>query len=245
MKNTFNEKKYWIDRLKRAGNSLQGVGHKRFSQKTNMLMYKKVIDTLSSILKNKKINLKNTIILDAGAGIGVYAKFYLEKKAKIVATDISSDALMVLKKTFPNVKTIVSDLDQLDKKVSGKFYIVHCFDVLFHLLSDKDWKRGIKNLARKSNKYIIIHDKVPFWGDKLFSQGYIKIRNHNKLSKELKMNGFKEIGYYPTHILFIRPPIHLLTALFPNFFFWLDNLLIKKFRLNGVETSGISIFEKI
>lgn len=79
---------------------------------------------LSSFLKeeiNKKIP---KIFLDMGSGSGIQSKTAIESgisQEKIVAVDINEESVNYIRKKFPKIKTIKSDLFE---NVKGKFDII-------------------------------------------------------------------------------------------------------------------------
>ncbi len=243
MTKKFDYQRYWVDRLKKANQSLVGVGHKRFGTKANNLMYKKSEEVLQQIVQGLGIVLKNASVLDAGAGIGMFCDFYLKKGAKVTAIDISKDGLAILKKKFPEVQTKVIQLESSSGLGRQKFDIVHCFDVLYHITDDRMWRKTVENFAESSKKYIIVHDKYPYFGHSFFETGHVKVRKREEMQKILKKYGFKETGNYPTHLFYVRPILHLLIGILPEPFYYLDKILLR-LRANFLQTSYIRVFKK-
>lgn len=247
MQNKFNYKNYWRKRLEDAGESLKGVGHKRYSEHANKLLYKKAEGELTRAIKELGIKIKNKTVLDAGAGIGLYSKFYLDRGAKVTAIDISSHALKLLKGKYSDVEIKCVGLDETLFLGKRKFDIVHCFDVLYHIVDENHLKKAIDNICNYSNEFIIIHDAPRYWGnifDFLFERKHIKIKTSAKLIRKIKGNGFAEIGYYPTGIFYSRPPVSMLVGFFPYPFYLIDKFLIKFLPFRGLEISCIRIFKK-
>lgn len=247
MNKKFNYKKYWQERLRSTGESLKGVGHKSYGEYANELMYKKTQIQLEKALRELKISLKEKTVLDAGAGIGVYTEFYLKRGARVTAVDISDRALQIIKKKYPNVETIHRSLSDINN-ISNKFNIVHCFDVLYHITNEEDWEKTIDNFGKLSKKYIIIHNINNYWFKKfnfLFERKHIKVKNRNSVIEDkLGKLGFRKVGYYPTHILYVRPILHLLVKIIPYVFYSLDKFLILNLKLRGWESTGITVYEK-
>lgn len=247
MNKKFNYKDYWKKRLRETGESLKGVGHKSYGEFANELMYKKTQIQLEKALRELKINVNGKTVLDAGAGIGIYTEFYLTRGAKVKAVDISEHALRIIRKKFPRVETKCCSLsDTVD--INEKFDIVHCFDVLYHITSEQDWKKAIDNLGKLSKEYIFIHNINTYWfgtSNFLFERKHIKVKNRNSVIEDkLGKLGFEKVGYYPTHILYVRPILHLLVKIIPYVFYSLDNFLISSLKLKGWESTGITIYKK-
>ena len=247
MDKKFDYRSYWQERLRHTGESLRGVGHRSYGEFANKLMYKKTQMQLQRVLLEHNMSLKKKEVLDAGSGIGKYTEFYLKNGAKVTAVDISDHALKIIKKKFPYVDTIRRSLSDL-KIGNKKFDIVHCFDVLYHITDEKDWNKTVDNLGKLSKKYIIIHNINNYWFKKfnfLFERKHIKVKNRNYLIEEkLGKQGFKKIGYYPTHILYVRPMLHALVKIMPFVFYSIDNFLISSLKVKGWESTGITIYEK-
>lgn len=243
----FDYKDYWVKRLKTSGSDLRGVGHKRFSPAANKLMYLKAQEELAKALKVLRINIEGETVLDAGAGIGEYVNFYLQNGAKVFAVDISKDALNILKKRYPSVQIKQVGLENLDIILKRKkFYLVHCFDVLYHIMDKDDLKKALQNLCKLSQRYVVIHDAPRYWGkglDFLFRREHIDISKVSVVKQMNKM-GFKQIGYFPTHILYARPPFSLISGSVPYPMYFLDKFLIRAVGLKGFETNCIRVFEK-
>jgi HemK-related putative methylase len=74
-----------------------------------------LLDVLKKQLKNKKIK-----ILDMGSGSGIQAETFLTlgiSKKNITLVDINKEAIKYLRKKFPNLKVIYSDLfEEISKK---------------------------------------------------------------------------------------------------------------------------------
>lgn len=248
MNKTFDSRTYWKERLKKAGDSLRGVGHKGFNEKANSLMYRKVQQELEKVLKENKIDLKGKKVLDAGSGIGMFTKFYLSKGSKVTAVDISKDALEIIKRRYPTVSINCQSLEDL-KYPKGQLYdVVHCFDVLYHITDDDKWEKSLDNLGKLSKNYVIIHNIQNYWGkilDSLFKREHIKVEKRNILIKnKLEKLGFVEKGYYPVHVLYVRPLIHLMVNLIPYPFYLLDKFLVSTLKLRGFESTSIRVFRR-
>ena len=244
MTNNFDEISYWEERLKKAKSSLKGVGHKGFSEYANSLMYKRTREVLNKILDDLAINLKNKSVLDAGAGIGAFIDEYQKRGAKVTAVDISDTATKILKKNYPKVITKISPLETLTFSPKKTFYIVHCFDVLYHITDSKMWVKSVKNLAKLSKKYVFIHSYAERW-DNYLEPHHVEVDRKTTLKKVLKGEGFKLIATYPTHILFLKTPVHLVSRYFPDLFYSLDSILLNTLKVKGLETVHIEVFERV
>ncbi|MDP3940671.1 MAG: class I SAM-dependent methyltransferase [bacterium] len=242
MTKKFDYKKYWIDRLELTGEKLTGVGHKRFNDVANHFMYKRAEDALVKVLDRYHIPLERSSVLDAGAGIGIFSGFYVRKGAKVTAIDLSKGALDMIKKRFSKIQTKVMNLAE-PSSFREKFDIVHCFDVLYHIVDDAEWKKSVSNLARLSRQYIIVHDKYPYMGYQLFEKGHVRVRQPFEMQRLLKKEGFEENRSIPTHLLYVRPIFYPLVNTFPKLMYLLDSALTKV-GFSFLKTSYVRVFIK-
>ena len=126
-------------------------------------------------------NVKNSSVLDVGAGDG-YFSFEMEKKgANVTATEIDSQlsrdnynfGVENIKTTHSlskgynfkiardilgsNIELIISNIYNLDKDINKKFDFVFCSDVIMHLT---DPIRALKNIHTISNRYLILGNPI-------------------------------------------------------------------------------------
>lgn len=240
MKKAFDYKQFWIDRLKATKQNLTGVGHRRFSGKANRLMYVKAEEALSSIVGEHALSFKAKTVLDAGAGIGMFCSFYLRKGAKVTAIDISDDAIKILKKKYPSVDARVMNLEEASR-LRKQFDIVHCFDVLYHVVDEDKWRKTVTNLAMLSKNFFVIHDKYPYFGYQLFERGHVRVRSPEAMRRLLATQGFEEKVSFPSHLLFVHPILNILVNHFPSMFYRLDKMMITK-GFTFMQTNYVRIF---
>src|SRR3989344_2535738 len=93
--------KYWEERIASKGDNIQVVGHKRFNNNENKIIYKAKFNILDEIFKN--INIENKKILDAGCGIGIFTEYYYNHNAKLYVMDASTTAVKITKKKIPGI----------------------------------------------------------------------------------------------------------------------------------------------
>src|SRR3989344_8752717 len=152
--------RYWENRIANAGNNIRAVGHKGFTNEENEIIYKAKFNILNKIFE--KIKIKNKKVLDAGCGIGIFAKYYSDGGAKVYVTDASLTAIKLTKKNVPNlIRYNVSPLSKLVYK-DNFFDIVHCFDALYHITDEKTWELTLHEFSRilKKGGYLVITE---FW----------------------------------------------------------------------------------
>jgi SAM-dependent methyltransferase len=74
-------------------------------------------------------------VLDAGAGVGHFLPYYLGAGCTVVAIDGRAENISELKARFPAVDAYVADVQRLEPGPLGRFDVIHCFGLLYHLES--------------------------------------------------------------------------------------------------------------
>lgn len=206
-------------------------------------MYEKVEDQLEKAIKSLHISLKGKKVLDARAGIGLFTNFYQKRGATITAVDVSKEALAILKKKYPRVETEVSSLEDFKRLKKKKSYVVHCFDVLYHITDDDSWEKAVENLARASEKYIFIHIIADRW-DNFLERRHVRTKRRISLEKKMELEGFKEIASYPTHYLYVKAPFYFFVNYMADFLKTTDDILTKIKLLKPFATTYIRIYKR-
>jgi 2-polyprenyl-3-methyl-5-hydroxy-6-metoxy-1,4-benzoquinol methylase len=115
------------------------------------------INVLDNILENLK--LQDTAIrscLDAGCGVGYFAKFLKEKGFDVKAFDIREENIVEAKTRVKDVEFFVDDIEEL-KNIKEDFDLVLCFGLLYHL---ENPLKALRNLAKLTKKYLIIESMI-------------------------------------------------------------------------------------
>ena len=150
--------KYWQERLSKNF-SLSGVGHLGFGLEYNIWLYKARLYTLRALFKKNNINCIDKKVLDVGIGTGYYINFWEKLGVKnITGIDITTKAIEELKNKYPNYRFVKGDISNMDHKIflNEKYDIITAFDVLFHIVNEKDFKNAIENIRKFSHKETII-----------------------------------------------------------------------------------------
>jgi len=151
--------KYWEERLN-ENFSLSGVGHLGFGLEYNIWLYKARVHELKGLLIKNNIICKGKKILDIGVGTGFYINFWEKLGVKqITGIDITNKSIEELQKKYPNHRFIKGDISNLDcNKMfpNEKYDIITAFDVLYHIVNEKDFENAIENIKRFSHKGTIV-----------------------------------------------------------------------------------------
>jgi hypothetical protein len=147
-------------------------------------------------------NSKTTLIDIGTTNVDLDHENYLVKKYpyKRSITCLSNQTLSLIKKKFPQIKTIKSDGRETKLK-NNKFDIVHSNATIEHVGNFNDQIKFVKETLRISKKYIFIttpnrnfffdlHTIIPIihWFPKKIHRLILKKIGHNFLSKEENLN---------------------------------------------------------
>ncbi|MFA4980866.1 MAG: class I SAM-dependent methyltransferase [Candidatus Omnitrophota bacterium] len=237
-----DDQKYWTERHRRYAGMARAVGQISYSEKANYYVYRIVLERYAELLG--RLPLDGAIsVLDAGCGNGVYTKFLSGFGFKVTAVDISQEAIdrldiKITDKSRSSLETI---------PMPGRLYdIVHCFDVLYHILDDDEWKASIARLCALSGRYIILHERF-LRRRPLISSPHIRQRPYSHTLSELRKNGFAECMSSPTHFWAMRAITYKITKHFPSFFYNLDAFilhLLDQFNAGWAGSHHIKVFVK-
>ena len=229
---------YWVERHKKV-KDLSSVGQRKLGQKGNEVVYETVKVQYARVLKALKVE-KGINVLDAGAGIGFFSYFLKEKGFDVTAIDISKEGLRKIEKK--GIKAHTSKIADFKK---GNYKIVHCFDVLYHILDDREWQDSVTNLCNRSNSYVILHQRF-LRREPLFLSPHLAFRSYSRILEEMNKNGFREILSMPSHVL-MRNPIYILAKILPGLFRSAEMRLLKKWPFDVIDIAShhIKVFEKV
>lgn len=138
---TFSSRNYWEVRYRNGGNSGSGS-------------YNKIAEFKGKVI-NEFIYEKNIkSLIDFGCGDGNQATYFEVKK--YIGIDVSPSAIAICTNKFKNDDSklfIVYSQNAIDK-ISAELSI--SFDVLYHLIEDKVFKKYINDLFGLAEKYVVI-----------------------------------------------------------------------------------------
>jgi SAM-dependent methyltransferase len=237
-----DDKKYWIDRHKKESGRIASVGSISYSEKANYFIYKILTERYKMALGMLDIP-KDRSALDAGCGIGIFSEFLASEGFKVTAADISQDALDRIKND--NIQKICSPVSEIDTG-ERRFDLVHSFDVLYHILDDKEWERSLENICRLSKRYVALHERF-FKTPPVISSAHLKARTIYETAEILNRNGFYEVLSVPTHMIALRLLTFKISKYFPETFYKTDRFLLSALEKRKIRKYGshfIKIFEK-
>jgi len=79
------------------------------------------------------LDLENKRVLEVGAGIGLHTPFFLQRGCQVTVTDGRAENVAEIGRRLPSVRSAVVDLE-LDRPIElGRFDLVYCYGLLYHL----------------------------------------------------------------------------------------------------------------
>ncbi|WP_156458436.1 class I SAM-dependent methyltransferase [Rhodanobacter sp. Root627] len=140
----FNPIEYWEHRHRELKDDHRNVGNRGLTSAQNFRML--CNKALRIARELGALNLPHgSSVLDAGCGAGVVANLLADADFDVTGIDCSSTALesarIDSKASFER-----GELDSFDM---GRVYdAVLCLDVLYHVVTDEEWRNSLRNLAR-------------------------------------------------------------------------------------------------
>ncbi len=156
----FNAIEYWKKRHSDLNGAIQAVGQIDRNEADNLEMYLSRQRKLEELIGILGIDLRGKTVLDAGCGIGIMSKWFIDKGAHLTGIDVSEVAVRHARARCPQGSFLVSDISML--KVTPKFELVACIDVLYHIVDDDKWQHALKAMVERLEigGYLILVDEL-------------------------------------------------------------------------------------
>jgi hypothetical protein len=113
------------------------------------------------------LDLAGKTVLEVGAGIGDHTGFFLDRGCTVLCTDGRPANLVVLRERWlrqfgwytngHNLKTELLDLDNPPADFAGRFEVLYCYGVLYHLAQPL---RALDFLARSCTSLLLLETSV-------------------------------------------------------------------------------------
>jgi SAM-dependent methyltransferase len=103
------------------------------------------------------LDLANKKILEVGAGIGLHTPFFLERGCSVTVTDGRAENVAKIDRRHPGVKTAVVDLERDAPIALGRFDIIYCYGLLYHLSNPE---RALARLAEACDGQLLLETAV-------------------------------------------------------------------------------------
>lgn len=108
-------------------------------------------------LETLDLPLAGKSILDAGCGVGRLSGFFLKKGCTLTALDGRAENIEAFKARHPGVAAHVAKVDEQPLTRFGRFDIVLCYGLLYHLM---DPYRALRNLSQVCGELLLLDTVV-------------------------------------------------------------------------------------
>jgi len=79
------------------------------------------------------LDLRGKSVLEVGAGIGLHTPFFLERGCTMTVTDGRPENVAEIARRLPGVRAAVLDLERDEPIALGRFDLIYCYGLLYHL----------------------------------------------------------------------------------------------------------------
>jgi SAM-dependent methyltransferase len=148
MESAGQSREFWEQRLDEDW-TLSGVGYQALGRPFNTWMYRVRRAVFLREVSALKLSLSTAQVLDVGSGTGFYVRRWRELGAvSVTGCDLTHSAVDRLARRHPDVPFLQLDISQpLTSLAAGRFDVVSCMDVLFHVTDDSQFRSAVENIA--------------------------------------------------------------------------------------------------
>jgi SAM-dependent methyltransferase len=100
-----------------------------------------------NFIRRLDVPVEGKRVLDVGAGVGHFSKLYAALGATVVAVEGRAENVDTLRQRLPDVEAHLGDIQEMDLEKLGRFDIVHCFGLLYHLDSPVSALRRLERVC--------------------------------------------------------------------------------------------------
>jgi hypothetical protein len=141
----FDPRGYWEARHQALRGSIRSVGHVGLSESQNRQDYAVNADHVRAALLSRFPEPHGKVLFDAGCGTGLVSEVCADLGFTVIGADFSEAAIAQARTRVPSGTFVAGAFDQVTLPPVDA---VICLDVLFHIVDDQLWARGLERLAR-------------------------------------------------------------------------------------------------
>jgi SAM-dependent methyltransferase len=103
------------------------------------------------------LDLDRKRVLDVGSGPGHFTPLYTSRGCEVVAVDGRAEIVGECRRLYPLVRSVVGDVESFDLTSLGRFDVVHCFGLLYHL---ENPMAALRNMFRVCEGVLLLETMV-------------------------------------------------------------------------------------
>jgi SAM-dependent methyltransferase len=108
-------------------------------------------------LESLELPLAGKRVLDVGCGVGHLAQYFVQRDCDVVCVDGREENIVSLRARYPGLEGHVADVQTDSLARFGKFDIVFCYGLLYHLANPL---AGLRNLASVCQELLLLETLV-------------------------------------------------------------------------------------
>jgi SAM-dependent methyltransferase len=139
---------------------------------------------------NGQISLETAI--DVGCGVGYFSRFLSERRLRVIAVDVREENANEGRRRHPEVTFLTRDIEDPTLPSIGKFDLVLCVGLIYHL---ENPFRAIRNLHALTDKVLIVESMCASGKEPI-----MKLVDEDPVDDQ----GLNYIAFYPTESCLVK-----------------------------------------
>jgi len=111
--------------------------------------YQAITEARLAHLERMDLPVAGKSVIDVGSGIGRLSEFFVERGCDVFCVDGRSENIEELRRLYPDRRAAVVDLESDDLLAHGRFDVVFCYGVLYHLADPFSFIRRAAGICRE------------------------------------------------------------------------------------------------
>ena len=109
------------------------------------------------IIESLDLPIAGARVIDVGSGPGHFTEFYTSRGCEVVALDARPENVAELARRHPAVTAVNGDVERYDLRSLGRFDVVHCFGLLYHL---ENPLVALRNIYQICGRFLLLETMV-------------------------------------------------------------------------------------